>query len=188
MEFREISENRRVQRPSIEDEDLELASVGFKGEFAFEEIHVEGGEFSGTTGEGRLTRAVLEDAELSETVVDPLALADVRLSGCVLSNSRWSAVDARRVEVVKSQLVGWRAEFELAQDVYIGDCRADFASFGFASIKGLVVFEKCRFKEAEFSGNLGKAVFVDCDLADADFSGVTDARGLDLRGSKLSGA
>jgi uncharacterized protein YjbI with pentapeptide repeats len=27
-----------------------------------------------------------------------------------------------------------------------------------------------------------------CDLADADFSGVTDARGLDLRESKLLGA
>lgn len=188
MEFREISENRRVQRPSIEDEDLERASVGLKGEFAFEEIHVEGGAFPGTTGEGRLTRSVLENADLTETVVDPLALSDVRLSGCVVSNSRWSAVDARRVEVMKSQLVGWQVEFDLAQDVYVADCRADFASFDFASVKGLVVFERCRFAEAEFSGNLARAVFLDCDLANADFSGVTDARGLDLRESKLAGA
>jgi uncharacterized protein YjbI with pentapeptide repeats len=185
MEFREISENRRVQRPSIEDEDLELASVGLKGEFAFEEVHVEGGGFSGTTGEGRLARSVLKAVNLSETVVEPLALADVRLSGCILSNARWNQVDARRVEIVRSQLVGWQLEFELAQDVYVGDCRADFASFGFESVKGLVVFERCKFKEAEFSGNLSRAVFLDCDLADADFSAVTDARGLDLRESKL---
>ncbi|MFG3338753.1 pentapeptide repeat-containing protein [Glycomyces sp. NPDC048151] len=188
MEFREISDNRRVQRPSIEDEDLESASVGLKGEFSFEEVHVEGGDFSGTTGEGRLTRSVLEAVDLSETVVEPLALADVRLSGCVLSNARWSQVDGRRVEVVGSQLVGWRVEFELAQDIYVGDCRADFASFDFDTVKGLVVFERCRFKESSFTGNLSKVAFIDCDLADADFSAVADARGLDLRESKLVGA
>jgi uncharacterized protein YjbI with pentapeptide repeats len=188
VEFREFSEARRLQRPSIEDDDLESATAGLKGEFAFEEVSVEGGEFSGTAGEGRLTRSVFTDVDVSETVVEPIALADVRFSGCVLSNARWSGVDARRVEVLKSQLVGWRVEFDLAQDVYVGDSRADFASFDFASVKGLVVFERCRFKEAEFAGNLSRAVFLECDLAEADFSGVTDARGLDVRESRLAGA
>jgi len=188
MEFREVSENRRIQQPSIEFEDLETASVGLKGEFTLEEARIEGGDFSHTTGEGRLVRSVLEDVDVSETVVEPLSLADVRISGCVLANARWSQVEARRVEIVKSQLVGWRVQLGLAQDLYVGDCRADFASFDFESVKGLNVFERCRFKEAEFSGNLARVVFVDCDLADADFTGVTDARGLDLRESKLAGA
>lgn len=188
MEFRELSEDRRIQEPSIEAEDLTPLRAGLKGEFAFEEVALGEGEYPGTTGEGRAVRSVLDGMDVSESVVEPLELADVRLSGCMLSNARWSEVDARRVEVMKSQLVGWQVRFTLAQDVYIADCRADFASFDFESVKGLVVFNKCRFKDAEFSGNLSKAVFVDCDLAGADFSAVIDARGLDLRESKIEGA
>jgi hypothetical protein len=117
VDFREFSEDRSIQRPSIESDDLVPTTTGLKGEFAFEERHLSEGEFVGTTGEGRLVRSVLEDVNLSETVVEPLALADVRISGCVLSNARWERVEARRIEIVKSQLVGWQVGFELAHDV-----------------------------------------------------------------------
>nr|WP_277605209.1 pentapeptide repeat-containing protein [Glycomyces sp. L485] len=94
---------------------------------------------------------------------------------------------ARRLEITDSQLVGWQAQFALASDVYIADCRADFAGVSIGRAKGPVVFERCRFLNASFLGDLSKTVFIDCTFPGADFSRVADARGCDMRRSDLGG-
>ena len=56
-----------------------------------------------------------------------------------------------------------------------------------ARVRGLVVFERCSFTDAELAGDLSKVVAVDCDFDRGEFA-ATAADGFDVRESRLAGA
>ena len=186
MEFREFSDDRSIQRPTIDVTDLEETAPAFKGDVDVPLERVAGGSVAGVSGSGRIDRSVIDGTDLSDTRLEPLTLADVSVNGASLANAAWLEVTARRVEFESCRATGWRLGLTMAHDLYFGDCRLDFAQLDISSAKGLVVFERCRFDEAMMSGDLSKVVFVDCELMGVEFN-ATIARGCDLRGATLDG-
>jgi uncharacterized protein YjbI with pentapeptide repeats len=187
VQFRKIDDERSMRSPAIEDAALVAYEDGFDYDFECDEGLVADADLTGSRGDGAITRSALRDSDLTEAHLSPVEVVDTVIDHCVLSNGRWERLTARRVEVTGCQLVGWQAQFAMAEDVYVADCRADFAGISIGAAKGLVVFERCRFAQASFLGDLSRAVFVDCEFPGADFARVSSARGCDLRRSNLSG-
>lgn len=187
MKFRKIDDDRSMRRPVVETERLALLSEDLDVDFEYGERLLDGVDWSEQSGDGILEFSAVTNTNLSGTVFSALEIADVTVDRSVLSNGRWEQTTARRVEITDSQLVGWQAQFSMAADVYIADCRADFAGISIGTTKGAVVFERCRFMNASFLGDLSKAVFIDCAFPGADFARVSKAQGCDMRRSDLSG-
>ncbi|WP_026928572.1 pentapeptide repeat-containing protein [Glycomyces tenuis] len=187
MKFRTIDGDRSMRRPVVETEELVELTDGLDLDFEYHDRLLKGLDWSQGSGDGILESSAVRDADLSGSVLSPLEVVDVAVEHSVLSNGRWERMTARRVEITDSQLVGWQAQFSLAADVYIADCRADFAGISIGTAKGPVVFERCRFMNASFLGDLSKAVFIECTFPDADFSRVSNAKGCDMRRSDLGG-
>ncbi|MCD0442234.1 pentapeptide repeat-containing protein [Glycomyces sp. A-F 0318] len=187
MKFRKIDEQRSMRRPLWEADRLRPLDEQPDPDFELSERLVDGLEWTGAHADGSLDQSLLRGVDLSGTALAPFEVVDTAVERSVLSNGRWERTTARRLEITDSQLVGWQAQFSLAQDVYIGDCRADFAGVSIGTAKGPLVFERCRFMNATFLGDFSKAVFIDCTFPGADFSRVSNAKGCDLRRSDLSG-
>lgn len=187
MKFRKIDDDRSMRSPVVEAERLVPLSDGLDQDFEFSERLIEGADWSEETGDGVLEASVVRDSDFSGVALSPLEIVDTSVDHSVLSNGRWEKVTARRLEVTESQLVGWQAQFALASDVYVADCRADFAAISINTAKGPVVFERCRFAEATFLGDFSRTIFIDCTFPGADFTRVSNARGCDFRRSELSG-
>jgi uncharacterized protein YjbI with pentapeptide repeats len=187
VRFRKIDEKRSMRMPLWEAERLRPFDEEPEPDFELSERLADGLEWTDGVGDGSLEQSVLRSVDFSGTALSPFEIVDVTVERSVLSNGRWERATARRLEITDSQLVGWQAQFSLAQDVYIADCRADFAGISVGTAKGPIVFERCRFKNATFLGDLSKAVFIECTFPGADFSRVADAKGCDLRRSELSG-
>lgn len=187
MKFRKIDEDRSMRRPDVETEALVEPTEDLDLDFEYHGLLLDGTDWSERGGDGILESSAVVNANLSGTVLSPLEIVDVTVDRSVLSNGRWEQMTARRVAITDSQLVGWQAQFALAADVYIADCRADFAGVSIAAAKGPVVFERCRFMNASFLGDLSKAVFIECTFPGADFARVSKAQGCDMRRSDLSG-
>ncbi|GAB3220242.1 hypothetical protein GCM10027447_04430 [Glycomyces halotolerans] len=187
MRFRKIDDDRSMRRPVVETETLEKLDDELDHDFEYRDRLLEGIDWSDGIGDGVLESSSVKDCDFSGCVLSPLEIVDTSIDHSVLSNGRWEPVTARRLEVTGSQLVGWQAQFTLAADVYIADCRADFAAISIASAKGPVVFERCRFASANFMGDLSKCVFIDCQFPGADFTRVSNARDCDMRRADLSG-
>jgi uncharacterized protein YjbI with pentapeptide repeats len=187
MKFRKIDDTRSMRRPLWEADRLEPLDEGPDSDFELSERLVDGLEWTGAQADGSLEQSLLRGVDFSGTTLGPLEIVDVTIERSVLSNGRWERATARRLEITDSQLVGWQPQFSLAQDVYIADCRADFAGVSIGSAKGPVVFERCRFMNATFLGDFSKTVFIDCAFPGADFSRVSNAKGCDLRRSELAG-
>lgn len=187
MEFRELAHDRRMQRPTLEAADLSAESVGLRGEFDVADARIEVADSIGAQGEGKLSHVWASGAALAQSELSPLELSDVRLEDADLSNARWRSVTARRVEWVNCRAMGWQATFDQVTDVYFEGCRFDYALIHVEAAKGLLVFAGCSFAEALIRGDLSRAVFIDCELAGAEFD-PTNAKGCDLRGSRLAGA
>lgn len=187
MKFRKIDEQRSMRRPLVEVDRLTPLEEDLDQDFEWSERSIDGQDWSGQHGDGSLEASAIRDADMSGVELTPFEVVDVTVDHSVLSNSRWERATARRLEITESQLVGWQAQFSLAQDVYIADCRADFAGLSIGSAKGPVVFERCRFMNATFLGDFSKAVFIDCTFPGADFSRVANAKGCDLRRSEMTG-
>ncbi|WP_199034126.1 pentapeptide repeat-containing protein [Glycomyces salinus] len=187
MKFRKIDEDRSMRSPDIEAERLEALDEELDHDFEFGERLLDGVDWSEGIGDGVLESSLVRNSDFSGTVLSPLEIVDTGIDHSVLSNARLEQVTARRLEITDCQLVGLQAQFSLASDVYVADCRADFAGFSIGTAKGPVVFERCRFAEATFLGDLSKAVFIDCTFPGADFTRVSNARGCDFRRSELGG-
>ncbi|HEU5127759.1 MAG TPA: pentapeptide repeat-containing protein [Glycomyces sp.] len=187
MQFRKIDDDRSIRRPGIETETLVELTDDLDLDFEHHDRLLEHTDWSEQSGDGILETSAVTNANLSGTRLSPLEIVDVAVDRSVLSNGRWEQMTARRVEITESQLVGWQAQFSLAADVYIADCRADFAGISIGTAKGLVVFERCRFMNASFLGDLSKAVFIECTFPGADFTRVSKAQGCDMRRSDLNG-
>ncbi|WP_051704654.1 pentapeptide repeat-containing protein [Glycomyces sp. NRRL B-16210] len=187
MKFRKIDEQRSMRRPLWEADRLAAVAEPPEADFELSERLFDGLEWTGGAADGSLDQSLLRSVDFSGTALSPFEVVDVTVERSVLSNGRWERATARRVEITDSQLVGWQAQFALVQDLYVSDCRADFAGISIGTAKGPVVFERCRFMNATFLGDLSKAVFIDCAFPGADFSRVANAKGCDLRRSDLVG-
>lgn len=187
MKFRKIDDKLSMRKPLVEAERLQPLDEGLDFDFEWSERLVSGADWTGGHGDGSLEGSAIRDSNLSGAVLSPFEVVDVTVDHSVLSNARWEQVTARRVEITESQLVGWQAQFSLVQDLYVADSRADFAGISIGTAKGPVVFERCRFTNATFLGDLSKAVFIECSFPGADFSRVANAKGCDLRRSELGG-
>ncbi|WP_100445326.1 pentapeptide repeat-containing protein [Glycomyces xiaoerkulensis] len=187
MQFRTIDDDRSMRRPAIETESLARLDDDLDHDFEYGERLLDGIDWSGGVGDGILEESVVNDADLSGAVLSPFAIVDTVIGRSEISNGRWERVTARRLEITDCRLVGWQAQFSLVTDLYIADCRTDFAGISIGTAKGPIVFERCRFASASFLGDLSRAIFIDCTFRDADFSRVSDARGCDLRRSDLAG-
>lgn len=187
MKFRKIDDKRSMRMPLVEADRLVPLEGGLDYDFEWSEKLIEGADLSGVQGDGSLESSAIRNTDLSESVLSPFEIVDVTVDHSVLSNARWEQATARRVEITESQLVGWQAQFALTQDLYIADSRADFAGISIGTAKGPVVFERCRFRNATFLGDLSKTVFIECAFPGADFSRVSNAKGCDLRRADLGG-
>ncbi|MEU6857608.1 pentapeptide repeat-containing protein [Glycomyces sp. NPDC046736] len=187
MKFRKIDDKRSMRRPLVEPDRLRPLGELPESDFELSEHLIEGADWSGAHLDGSLEQSQLRNVDLSETAISPFEVVDVTVERSVLSNGRWERATARRVEITDSQLVGWQAQFAMAQDLYIADSRADFAGISIGTAKGPLVFERCRFMNATFLGDFSKAVFIDCTFPGADFSRVANAKGCDMRRSDLDG-
>ncbi|MGH3888128.1 MAG: pentapeptide repeat-containing protein, partial [Pseudonocardiaceae bacterium] len=187
MKFRELTEGRSIQRPSIDRDDLSGEPAGFKGEFDLEYSLVDTGEQAGVTGEGSVAHSVVRRVDLSGSRLGPVTLTDTALEDVDLSNASVQRAATRRVEMLRCRTIGLRLSIEQASDLYVEGCRLDFASIHIEKVKGIVAFIGCSFREATISGCLSGVVFLDCDFADTEFEAAS-AKGCDLQMSRLAGA
>lgn len=187
MDFRDFGEKRVLQRPAIDVDDVALADTALKGSFGVSLARYEGGEYSGVSGEGEISRSLLSRLDLSVSRYAALNVADVVLEHADMSNGEWSQVTARRVELVSCRATGWRLSLALAWDVYVADSRLDYSMVEIHKAKGLVVFERCSFSRAQLVGDLSRVLLVNCNLGGVEFC-ATAARGCDLRSSQVGGA
>lgn len=122
----------------------------------------------------------------SGTRFDHLRLEDVRFTGGTLTNAAWPNLSCVRAEFTTCRMTGFSAMEALFQDTVFRECKADFAQFYKATMRG-VRFEACPLTETDFrSTDLTGAVFARCDLTNTDFRGAT-LQGADLRGCPIDG-
>lgn len=185
MEFRSVA-TKKVQAPSLDEDDLDLESAQFKGEFDFKEAVIRSGDQQGVLGEGSLSTTLVEAVSLAGARVEPLELSNTSFRQMDLSNATLGQVTARRVEFLGCRATGLSIDFTLAQDVYFEGCQLDFTNFRIGQTKNALVFKSCTFTEAAFSGDLSNVVFNDCELTKTEFE-ATKAAGCDFTGSRLAG-
>jgi len=185
MELRDF-DGVKLQRPSVERDDLESEPASFEGDFDFDSVHLDGGDQGGAHGGGEIARSLVSDVSLANARLDRLALSDVIVEGMDLSNAAIRELTARRVEILRCRAIGLGVSIASATDLYVENVQFDYASLAVERVKNAVVFSGCSFRETVFSGDLSRLTFVDCQFTDTEFA-ATAAAGCDLRRSRLSG-
>jgi uncharacterized protein YjbI with pentapeptide repeats len=186
MEFREVA-GRSVRRPSIDEDALVDTPADFHADFDHDEARITGGDQSGVIGDGLLRGCLLTGVTLSEARLSHLDLRDTRFTDVDLSNAMVEARTIRSVELLTCRATGLRLTVGQASDLYVADCKLDYAVIELTRVKGVAVFQNCTFREARLLGDLSDVVFVECDLAGAEFA-VQRAERCALPGSRLVGA
>jgi uncharacterized protein YjbI with pentapeptide repeats len=131
-----------------------------------------------------ITESELRGVTLTAEHAPGLALRDVILRDCGLSNIDGREGEIARVEIHHSQLVGFGCSRGRVRDLRVLHSSLQLASFAGARLQR-VVFEGVQLSEASFEGARLQAVtFIDCRLAGADFRGAT-LKGCAIRGSSL---
>jgi uncharacterized protein YjbI with pentapeptide repeats len=136
-------------------------------------------------------RVRLRESELRSVVFEPgnapgLMLADVIMRDCGMSNVDGREGRLTRVELHRSQLVGFGLSRGDVRDVRVVDSSLQLASFASATLRH-VVFERVNLTEASFMhARLESVAFVDCRLSGADFRHVRLA-GCSILGASLDG-
>ena len=136
-------------------------------------------------------RVRVRESELRGLVVQAgtaagMTIIDSRLDGCGLSNLDGREGLLTRVEIRRSQLVGFGFDRGEVRDLRVADSSLQLASFTSATLHN-VVFERVNLAEASFmDARLEAVAFVDCRLPGADFR---DARlsSCAIRGASLDG-
>jgi uncharacterized protein YjbI with pentapeptide repeats len=187
MRFRDISEGRVIATPSVDEDGLEHGECSFQDEFDVEGLHVTGGDSTGANGYGSIDESVVSDVDLTGATLWPITISDSRLKDVDLSNSSIQEANLRRVEWLQLRAIGLRLSADRLEDVYFDEVRFDYATIHIERVQGLVVFERCSFREAEISGDLSDIVFDQCELTGVRFN-AGKAAGADLRTSRLEGA
>lgn len=136
-------------------------------------------------------RVRVQESELRGVVLAPgtvpgLMLADVILRGCAMSNVDGREGRLSRVEVHRSQFVGFGLSRGEVRDLRVVDSSLQLASFASATLRH-VVFERVNLAEASFMhARLESVAFVDCRLQGADFRHAR-LTGCAIRGASLDG-
>jgi len=186
VEFREIA-GHSVRRPSFDVDDLVDAPAEFGADFAHDEVRITGGDQSGVTGDGVLRGCLVSGVNLTASRLAHLDLRDTRFTDVDLSNAQLDVNTIRTVELLTCRATGLRLAIGQAGDLYVADCKLDYASIEITRVKGIAVFAGCSFREARLFGDLSDTVFADCDFTGTDFA-VQRAERCDLPGSRLVGA
>ncbi len=114
--------------------------------------------------------ARFEAVDLSSAQFAHLTLRDCDIVGSNLANLTARESTMVRVAVRHSRLTGLAWPGGKLLDVRFEDCRADLASFRFATLSR-VTFSHCVLVELDFQGVRGDSItFLDCDLGRAQFS------------------
>lgn len=177
---------KRIQRPSLDIDDLSVENAGFRGEFAYDSALVEGGDQAEVLGEGEIIRSRVKGVNLAGTTLNPLELRDTVLTGADFSRAKLPRTTAQRVELVNCRAAGVQLTLLQASDVYAEDCQFDYGTIRIERVKHALVFSGCSFRETLLIGDLSNVVFVDCLFAGTEFE-ATAAAGCDLRGSTFEG-
>ena len=156
--------------------------------------------------ETRWTAVELEGASLAGVEARSLEFEETRLVGCDLSGARLSRFGLLDCELVRcnlanvvardasmarvacsdSRLTGFQWPEGGVRDLLLRDCRADLASFRFATLQR-ATFAGCVLRDADFQGaRLESVRFLDCDLTGASFADARFERS-ELRGCRLEG-
>lgn len=183
MEFRTFN-GLKVQRPSIDVEDLAEEAAAFKGEFDYDLARIMGGEQPGVSGEGVVAHSIISAGNLSDAKLGSLELSDVRFDNVNLSNAALREVTIRRTEFVGCRAAGLQVSAVQVADLCMERCQLDYATIRVDQIKNGAAFVECSFREALFVGDLTNVIFLDCDLTGAEFQ-ASRAVSCDLRGSRL---
>lgn len=134
----------------------------------------------------QVTESELGGVTLQAAAIPGLALRDVVLRDCDLSNIDGREGLLRRVAICDSRLVGFGLSRGKAQDLRVVDSSLTLCSFASAELRN-VVFERVNLEEATFmDARLDAVEFLDCRLAGADFRGVT-VKACAIRGTLLEG-
>lgn len=154
-------------------------------------IDLSGALIVGDGGAVPAGRVRVRESELRGVVLEPgkvpgLTLADVIMRDCGMSNVDGREGRLARVEVHRSQLVGFGLSGGDVRDLRVVDSSLQLASFASATLRN-VVFERVNLAEATFMhARLESVAFVDCRLAGADFRHAKLAGGI-IRGASLDG-
>lgn len=139
----------------------------------------------------RATRVRVRESELRGVVIEAgnvpgLTLGDVIMRDCGMSNVDGGEGRLTRVEIHRSQLVGFGLTRGEIRDLRVVDSSLQLASFASATLRN-VVFERVNLAEASFMhARLESVAFVDCRLDGTDFRQVKLA-GCVIRGTSLDG-
>ena len=138
-----------------------------------------------------VARLRVEESELRGVALAPgelsaLALRDVILRDCDLSNLHCRQGSMRRVEIRASRLLGFALTEASLQDLGVLDSAVAYASFARSKLQR-VVFERANLRDASFmEARLQSVSFIDCELAGADFRGAK-LESCTMRGTTLQG-
>ncbi|GAB3362488.1 hypothetical protein GCM10027360_26370 [Amycolatopsis echigonensis] len=185
VEFREF-DGKKVQRPSLDLEDVRAESAGFRGEFAYDLASLVGADQAGVVGEGEVVRSMVKQVNLAGATLDPLDMRDSVFAGIDFSRAKLPRATAQRIELVDCRAAGVQLTLLQASDVYAEDCQFDYGIIRIDRVKHAVAFSGCSFRETLLAGDLSNVVFVDCVFAGTEFE-ATAAAGCDLRGSTFEG-
>ncbi len=134
----------------------------------------------------RITESELRGVVLEVPSASGMALRDVILRGCGLSNARAREATIRRVAAIQCRLVGLDVGGGEIADLRVSDSSLKLASFAGARLRD-VAFEDCNLSETSFlEARLEHVRFVGCDLTGADFRGAR-CTGCEIRGASLHG-
>lgn len=146
---------------------------------------------SGDGGSVQAERVRVQESELRGLVLAPGAVPGLMLADVILRDCGMSNVDGRdgrlsRVEVHRSQLVGFGLTRGDVRDLRAVDSSLQLASFASANLRH-VVFERVNLAEASFMhARLESVAFVDCRLQGADFRHA-QLKACAIRGTSLDG-
>jgi uncharacterized protein YjbI with pentapeptide repeats len=179
----ELSALQAPDLPELEELSLSAAAAAI--------ADLAGALVAGDGGSVHAERVRVQESELRGVVLAPgtvpgLMLADVILHGCGMSNVDGREGRLSRVEVHRSQLVGFGMTRGEVRDVRVVDSSLQLASFASATLRH-VVFEHVNLVEASFMhARLESVAFVDCRLEGADFRHAR-VSGCAIRGASLDG-
>jgi len=182
-----VTDVSALQAPDLPElEDVSLSTAAEAGALDVSAALVTGDGSAVAAARVRVRESELRGVVLEPGTVPGLTLTDVILRDCGMSN-----VDARegrvtRVEVHRTQLVGFGLDRGEIRDLRVVDSSLQLASFASATLRN-VVFERVNLAEASFMhARLESVAFVDCRLQGADFRHAKVA-GCAIRAASLDG-
>lgn len=130
--------------------------------------------------------ALFVGAALARSKFRDVAMRDVRLDRCDMSNADWTGASLVRSEFLGTKLIGFTSAESRWRDILVRKSPGRLAVWQQTRFDACR-FEECDLAEASFEGaTLRNVVFRDCDLGGVRFVGAT-LENVDLRGSRIDG-